>query len=246
MSSRRTRKKKTAAVESSPHWMTTYSDLVTLLLGFFILLFSISSINVERFQQIFASIQTSFLGYTGIMESEPEPLDLYEDLMVPENNYLEQALAERTAKVEAIKEKVEAFLLETGLEGTVEIRFEQRGVVMDLPDYIFFERGSAELRPEARQFLDKLSVLFSEMDDNNIIVEGHTCNLPINTPFYPTNWELSVARSVRVVRYLVEVKGMKPERFVATGYGEYQPLDTNETPEGRARNRRVTMVIAVD
>ena len=78
-----------------------------------------------------------------------------------------------------------------------------------------------------------------------MIIEGHTCTLPINTERYPSNWELSVARSVRVTRYLVETKGLEPDRFIATGYGEYQPLASNDTPEGRAKNRRVTIVLSL-
>ena len=115
---------------------------------------------------------------------------------------------------------------------------------MELPDYIFFERSSADLKPQAREILGKLAEFFEEID-NLVIIEGHTCNLPINTSQFPSNWELSVTRSVRVTRYLVEILGLPPGRFIATGYGEYQPLDTNDTPEGRSRNRRVTVVISL-
>jgi len=229
----------------SPLWMTTYSDMVTLLLTFFVLLFAMSVIDIERFQKIIISIQASFFGYTGIMEN-PTELDTPENGAAASNGtqVLEQSFLEKIRQAEEIKEREEAFLVEAGLKGAVEIKLEERGVVMEMPEYIFFERSSAELKQEAKQVLEKLAVFFKEID-NQVIIEGHTCNLPINTYQYPSNWELSVARSIRVTRYLVENLGLKPERFIATGYGEYQPLATNDTPEGRAKNRRVTIVISI-
>ena len=153
-------------------------------------------------------------------------------------------MLERAKEAEETMSKVESFLKEIGLEGEVELRLDERGIVMELPDYIFFERARADLRPEARTILDQFSLLFSDLD-RNIIIEGHTCNLPINVPEFPSNWELSVIRAVRVTRYLVEERGIRPDRLTATGYGEFQPLEPNLTPEARARNRRVTMVITL-
>lgn len=231
----------------SPLWMTTYSDMVTLLLTFFILLFAMSVIDIERFQKIITSIQTSFFGYTGIMESLPEPKDLENGagaIVESDIPALEESLLQKVRQAEDVKERLEKFLADAGLEGTVDIRLEERGVVMELPDYIFFERSSAELKPQSLEILARLAEFFKEIK-NQVIIEGHTCSLPINTLQYPSNWELSVARSVRVTRYLVEILGLPPGRFMATGYGEHQPLTTNDTPEGRARNRRVTVVISL-
>ncbi len=92
--------------------------------------------------------------------------------------------------------------------------------------------------------LDKLADLFQGLD-NRVIIEGHTCDLPIRTERFPSNWELSVGRSVAVTRYLVDQQGLSPERFIATGYGEYQPLVPNDSPTNRAKNRRVTVVISI-
>lgn len=241
---RRSRRKKLSE-EGSPAWMTTYGDMVTLLLTFFILLYSISIIDIERFQKIIISIQTSFLGHTGIMDQSPAPSEGAESERSFDQDFLtETAHLERIQRVEEIMIVVRSFLAEAGLEDEVELRLEERGIVMELPERIFFERARAELRDEARQVLDQLSELFRALDEP-VIVEGHTCNLPISGPEFPSNWELSVMRSVRVTRYLVEIKGLEPHRFTATGYGEYRPLESNETPEGRAKNRRVTIVISL-
>ena len=225
--------------------MTTFSDMATLLLTFFILLFSMSIIDVERFQQMIVSLQASFLGSTGIMELSPMPVEGSEvGQSFDPHEKLGQAYLERQQRLEEIKTAVESFLGEAGLTGAVEVRMEERGIVMEMPEHIFFERARADLRAEARQVLDRLSELFRRLDEP-VLIEGHTCNLPINEPEFPSNWELSVIRAVRVTRYLVEVQGLEPHRFTATGYGEFRPLDANDTPEGRARNRRVSIVITL-
>ncbi len=240
----RSRKKKKEQA-GSPLWMTTYSDMVTLLLTFFILLFTMSVIDIERFQTVIISIRTSFMGYTGIMDQTPDPFESPDDSRTFEDGFFsEAAMLERALEAETIIAEIEAFLAEMDLEGEVELRLDERGVVMELPDYIFFERARADLRPEALSILDKFSDLFHRLD-RNIIVEGHTCNLPINVPEFPSNWELSVMRAVRVTRYLVEEQELEPYRLTATGYGEYQPLEPNLTPEARSRNRRVTMVVSL-
>lgn len=248
MSSRRSRRPSKKEKVDTNSWMTTYTDMTTLLLAFFILIFSFSIIDVERFERILASIQLSFLGHTGILDSPPEISKPIPENLPVESGLLEQeeaALLGRMQEIEKVKRQVEEFLESIGLKGSVEVREEHRGVVMNLPDHIFFERSCADLRPEACTILDKLADLFRQME-HRIVVEGHTCDLPINLPLFPSNWELSVIRSVRVTRYLAEKQGLKANRFTATGFGEYQPLQSNETAEGRAANRRVTFVITIE
>lgn len=226
--------------------MLTYSDMVTLLLTFFILLFAMSAIDVGRFKATIISIQSSLFGYTGIFDPlEPEGPDS-PGTDEPEEplDELERAALERIREAGILQSQAEAFLERVDLGGMVEVKIEERGVVMELPNQIFFEQASAELKPQAREFLRELAQFFGEIRQR-IIIEGHTCTLPINTAQYPSNWELSVARSVRVTRYLVETYGLEPGRFTATGYGEHQPIATNDTPEGRAANRRVTVVLSL-
>ena len=244
------RKKKMSSEGGS--YLQTFADMVTLLLVFFILLFTMSVIDVQRFERVMDAIHMSFLGQTGILEdtreleeieeieSEPDP-DAVEAEVTPE----EMEILEQMREGEEIMEDAREFLDEAGLdEDEVDLEMEERGVVMELPDRIFFEIGEADLRPGARDILDLLADLFEGLD-NQVIIEGHTCDLPIQTERFPSNWELSVGRSVTVTRYLVEQRDLEPDRFIATGYGEYQPLVPNDTEENRARNRRVTVVISV-
>lgn len=129
------RQKKQTQEPGSPLWMTTYSDMVTLLLTFFILLYTMSVIDIERFQTVIISIQTSFLGHTGIMEQTPETRQSEEESMAYEEGFLsELAMLERAQEAEEVLEEVQAFLDEMGLAGEVELSLDERGVVMELPD----------------------------------------------------------------------------------------------------------------
>lgn len=238
----------------APHWMTTYGDMVTLLLTFFVLLFTFSSLDVKRFQEVMSAIQHSFMGRSGILVGSFDPtagegqrMDSAEAAL----QELAEALGEREHTVlemlhelEETYEKVKAFLQEAGLEDDIQLRLEERGIVLELPERILFDSGQAVIKREFLPTLDILVALLVELS-NQIIVEGHTDNRPIQTFLYPSNWELSVARSVSVARYLIERHEINPRRLVATGYGEHHPIDTNETPEGRSNNRRVTLVISV-
>ncbi len=247
-------KKKDAKDYGSPGWMTTYGDMVTLLLTFFILLFTFSSIDVKRFQEVMSAVQHSFMGRTGILigstsvgGEEGEKLDSLsmslEELAMAIGEE-EITVLEMMAELEQTYEDVKSFLQEAGLEDDVQLRLEERGIVLELPERILFDTGQAAIKRDFYPTLDLLAALLAGLP-NQIIVEGHTDNIPIRTVLYPSNWELSVHRAVSVARYLVEVHDLPPRRFVATGYGEFHPLDTNETPEGRARNRRVSIVISL-
>ncbi|MBS4032708.1 MAG: OmpA family protein [Clostridiales bacterium] len=218
----------------SPEWMTTYGDMVTLLLCFFILLYSYSVIDVQKFAQIISSIQVSFLGEKGIMEQSIEP---------SKGEMIELSLDHKFQDVLVTYQTVKEYLKEEGLEQDVKIRIEDRGVVLEIEDRILFDSARADIRREAEQMLVKVAGILAKLP-NKILVEGHTDNIPINTVFFPSNWELSVARAVRVVRFLSEAVNLPSERFIATGYGQYQPIASNETAEGRAKNRRVNIVIS--
>lgn len=117
-----------------------------------------------------------------------------------------------------------------------------RGLVIHLPEFLFFASGEAQIRPEAEPLLDRLAEILRKIP-NHVAVEGHTDNRPINTPQFPSNWELSVHRATSLVRYLVEKDHLDPARFAAAGYGEFAPLTGNDEEPGRRLNRRVDIVI---
>ncbi|HHY81546.1 MAG TPA: OmpA family protein [Clostridiales bacterium] len=240
---------------SSPSWLTTYSDLVTLLLTFFVLLYTFSSIDAAKFKQLAVSLQMALTGRAGesIFDGSPQPIgDLLDDVVtIPEatkkpvkDEASEDGLEILDKEIEKIYQIVKGFVEEEELEADVRLRVDRRGVIIDISDNILFDPGEAELKPESKLLLDKLTKLITAFD-NNIIVEGHTDNVPIKRSKFATNWELSVNRATTVVRYFAEEKNIAPNRLSAAGYGEYRPIVPNDTPENRALNRRVNILIEV-
>lgn len=230
-----TRRKPMSVPASS--WLTTYSDLVTLLLCFFVLLYSFSAIDVVKFRRFVASFQGVGIldGGTIPDSTSPIPIDQIGDTTTDTEGPFWSDTGRLTVHVKE-------FLSTHGIEGVVQVYRAEQGVLLELRDHVLFDSGRADIRAEGITLLNKLGELFSQMP-NEVTIEGHTDNIPIRTAEFPTNWELSGARSARVVRYFVEIRGLDPKRFAATGYGEHRPLEKNNTADGRARNRRVVFVI---
>jgi chemotaxis protein MotB len=219
-------------------WLVTYADMVTLLLCFFVLLFSMSRVEMDKFRAVISSLQ----GALGIMDGAVTPsLPPSDDLFDPEDLQA-QLLAQEMAQMRAMAAEFEEELAGMGLSDKVTVELEERGVVFRLADTVLFGIGKDELRPEARDVLLKVGQLLSRVS-NSVRVEGHTDNWPINTPRFPSNWELSTGRATSVVRFLIEESNLDPRQLQAAGYGEYHPIDTNDTAEGRQRNRRVDVII---
>lgn len=229
----------------APGWMTTFSDLMSLLLTFFILLFSMSNVDAKKFQDVTNSLRASFLGggeyiLEGTVSDSVITMDGVQDL--PEAN-IDGILIPQ--EIYDMYEKVADYLMENQLETVVTYSMDSKGVYVNIKDSILFDTGSAALKDGGIDFLSQMEGLINDFD-NDIVIEGHTDNVPINNVLYPTNWELSTARAVNVVRYLSEIEGIAPERLSARGYGEYSPIAPNDTVENRASNRRVNIFIVID
>jgi chemotaxis protein MotB len=138
-------------------------------------------------------------------------------------------------------QQIRVALSEEGLQEEVQLTLEKEGVSIQISTPMLFEPAEAELRAPSTQLLDRLSVALQKLD-TEIRVEGHTDNVPINSEQFPSNWELSSARATAVLKYLID-RGLPPERLAAVGYGEFRPIDTNETEAGRHRNRRVEIFV---
>jgi len=242
---------------SSSTWLTTYSDLVTLLLTFFVLLYTFSSIDAAKFKSIATSLQLALTGYISILEGEPPGIDGDVEGYLPNDNLDEQlgnldeklnqngeALDPLEQEIKKIYKRVQEFVEKEGLGADVRLRTDRRGVIIDISDNVLFDTGKADLKPESKELLDKLTELINSFD-NNIIVEGHTDNVPIRNSQFSSNWELSVHRATTVVHYFIEEKNISPERLSAAGYGEYRPIAPNDTAEHRALNRRVNILLEV-
>ena len=211
----------------------TYGDMMSLLLTFFVLIVSFSSMQETKFNQAAASLADAF----GVMSS-PESVIDFNTPIVP--NHSPQEEAEVLYEVRS----VEKLLLDEGLQDEVEVKVTDDGVLFSINAPFMFTSGGADLRNEPKTVLDKLAGFFTKFP-YQVKVQGHTDNIPINSAKYPSNWELSAARAVSVARYFQSL-GMPPEQIEATGYGEHRPKGDNATVEGRNKNRRVEIFLQLD
>lgn len=212
-----------------------FSNLFMILLAFFIFLYSFSTVDLNKFQAIKKSLQASLAGKNTVGNMSESNISRANDNAVSGKNT-------NLSDYEEVYFKVRTFITENRLGANVEIVDDDRGVILQIRDSALFETGKADLLKDSKDLLDKISVLLSTLQ-NNVAVEGHTDNVPINTFRFETNWDLSAERAVNVVRYLTEAKGLEPTRFSATGYGEYKPIVDNNTPENRMKNRRINILI---
>ncbi|NLY56855.1 MAG: OmpA family protein, partial [Firmicutes bacterium] len=137
---------------------------------------------------------------------------------------------------------IQSFLIEEGIADMVEAVLEERGVIIRFRDSVLFDTGRADIRPDGARIIDTIATYLVRIP-NHVRIEGHADNVPIRNARYPSNWELSTARATSVIRYLLTKTDISPERLSAAGYGEYRPVAPNDTPENRARNRRVDLVL---
>ncbi len=224
------RKRSDESKAGAPLWMTTYADMVTLLLAFFVLLFAFSSIDVQQFQRIMSAFQ----GGSSVLDG---------GRTITSADRFQEATAEIDfQQLYELERQLTVYLEEQSLDGIVFLEMEERGLIIRFADQVFFDLGRADLKPEAIAILDPMARLLRDLN-NPMRVEGHSDNLPISTQQFPSNWELSTHRASRVVRYLVEEQNFDPRQLSAAGYGEYRPILPNETAADRAMNRRVDIVI---
>ncbi|WP_027624824.1 flagellar motor protein MotB [Clostridium lundense] len=219
-------------------WLATYSDTVTLLLTFFILLYSFSSVDAQKFKQVASAFQSVLAGDSGetIFDFNMKNGDVP---LVGETTKMGTATGGRENE---LYDKVRDYVQKNDLQGSVQIKNDTKGVIIEVKDSILFETAQAQIKNNSLPILEKLNKLIASFP-NSIIVEGHTDNIPINNYKYDSNWELSTARAVNVLRYFVETRKQNPSRFTAAGYGEFKPLYPNDTDEHRAKNRRVNILI---
>ena len=241
---RRQQRKSVSDEASSSSWLTTFNDLVTLLMVFFVLLFSMSSINIEKVRAFQYALQSG-LGILrqGQMSSvsikEPQPIEdmshidtQSEGIRAPDKNSLIETL--RRDILQELKSDLE-----------IEVTLDHLGARLSFEDRVLFEFGKAAIHPEGYPFLDKIATVLKKVPDA-VRVEGHTDNIPIQTKRYPSNWELSVARAVNVVKYFAGAGKINPHRLSAVGYGESRPVVPNDTPSNRAKNRRVEILLLTE
>ena len=229
----------------SAGWLTTFNDLVTLLMVFFVMLFTMSTVDTRKMQDFQYALQSGL----GIMETgnkvavsvkKTQPVEDMSHIMT-------QAEGERNKHgsnqpggklADPIGQLVKADL-------GIQVTHTHQGTRLSFEDQVLFDFGRAAISPTGFIFLDKIADVLKKVP-YAVRVEGHTDNVPIQTHRFPSNWELSVARAVNVVKYFAEVSNIDPKRLSAVGYGESRPVAANDSPSDRAKNRRVEILLLTE
>lgn len=248
--------------KGSPAWMATFSDLMNLLLCFFVLLFSMSTVDAQKFELMAASFSETFsifsAGGQAIGEgmlisngvSQLNKLDNYiystgtdkdTEEIVPDA--LKEFENKKIAESEELAEKVEEALQETGMQQVISVNFNSQYVQLTMNGALLFDSGDADLKEESLPMMEQVAKILERYSEGIIEVEGHTDNVPMNGFKYSNNDELSSARAISVFQYLLENTNISPSMIKHSGRGEYIPIADNSTPEGRALNRRVEIKI---
>lgn len=231
-------KKKHEEHENHERWLVSYADFITLLFAFFVVMYSISSVNEGKFRTVSESIKAALHPIVST-PSTTLPFTVGENRALTVNPVIENA---KEPAVRRLRQIMRSLKNETHFE-IIELKELTNGdIVMTLPDTVLFRSGESVLRPEARPFIQAISEVLIELD-RHVRVEGHTDNVPIATAKFPSNWELSATRAVTVVRVFSEQYGVQSDHFTAVGHADSRPLADNLTPENRAKNRRVEIVV---
>jgi len=258
----RRKKRGEGGLDFGGNWLTTYSDMVTLLLCFFVMLFAMSVLDVQKFENFSRSIRNYFIksgsgsnllhqnmgkkiltvNFVNPDDTGKKIVDNERYIQTVEEIILDDREKIREERFAKVKEQLQQDLSELGMTDLVDIIEEKEFIIVRLNEQILFKPGSAEILDEGKNTLNVLGESLKALD-SDITVEGHTDTVPINTPLFPSNWELSTRRATNVVMYLVNEIGIDPTRLTAAGCGEYKPIADNSTAEGRSKNRRVEIKV---
>lgn len=216
-------------------WLLTYADMITLLTAFFLMLYSMSVMSKGKFTALATSVRSGFNGVAHGRAQDRSHTDPYADPgLLPNSQHLMYAEA---------MQSFQRYLALRNLNEKVTFREDERGVILSLSsDKLLFQSGMAEVQTEAEPVLRRVAKILLTVP-NRVQIEGHTCDLPIRTALYPSNWELSTARAGRVLRYFTETLRLPKSRFTAAGYADTRPLVPHTTERNRSRNRRVDILL---
>lgn len=213
-----------------PGWVVTYGDMMSLLLTFFILLVSFSTIQETKFKEAMESLQ----GALGVLKKYPTVVE-QPNILIPKPRQTENSQIYYEVR------KLEQFLLEKNMDQDVKVEVTSDGIKLSIVDSVLFASAKAEIQQGAEQLLDKIAIMVDGIG-KDVTISGHTDSRPINTVRFPSNWNLSAARAISVARRFQD-QGIDPKRMSAVGYGEFRPMETNETEAGRTANRRVEIFL---
>lgn len=248
-------------------WLIPYADLLTLLLALFIVLYSMNSVDVKKFEEMSEAFSVALSTGSGILteaaivksgdddgkkqdeaggviDSKDESKEESEDKDQTAEEKAREAIMEQEQKdLEDLKKKIDAYIEKNGLTTDLETQLNLSQLMITISDNALFAPAQATVKTESRELAVAIGKMLQQYPDYEVIVSGHTDTTPISTVFFKSNWDLSSMRAIRFMDILLENKQLKPERFSAIGYGEYRPVADNKTAAGKSKNRRVEVSI---
>ncbi len=219
-------------------WLVTYADLMTILLVFFVLLYTLAFFEKEKYKNVVETIKVQ-------VKENAKLIGLMELMEVPENMDTKITIEDITgmhSKEKTLFEKIKKFSRTNSQKQNISTRILDGKIIVSVKGKALFNSGSASLNNTAISIFDEIIQILNDYPDYNINIKGHTDNIPISTDIFPSNWELSAVRATTVLKYLIS-KGVDPKRLTATGYGKVMPLVPNTSENNRAQNRRVEFVL---
>jgi chemotaxis protein MotB len=258
----RRRKKHREQEHMDESWLVPYADILTLLLALFVVMFAMSSVDAQKFQLLSKSFNEMFSGGTGLLNfNSPEPqgnidapdirkkdekrseFQVEDPAEVKKKEEEKIALEKDRKELKELQEKVNAYIQKNSLSNKLQTSLTDEGLLVTIRDNVLFDSGSADVRNEDVKTANEIANLLVMDPPRNIIISGHTDNVPIKNSRFDSNWELSVMRAVSFMKIILDNPKLDPRWFSAKGFGEFQPVASNNTSEGKARNRRVEILI---
>ncbi|PQP84013.1 flagellar motor protein MotB [Paenibacillus sp. PCH8] len=237
-------------------WLLPYSDLMTLLLALFIVLFGMSSIDAAKFEQMASALNSALNGGSGIldhtsMNPDTPGADLGKNKQEPKEitkntpgQITDAQMAQKEQEdLEKLKKRLDQYISKNGLSDQLNTKLNQSELKITISDNALFSSGRADVKPESRSLAKAISSMLQEFPEYEVVVSGHTDNIPISNNQYKDNWDLSADRALNFLKILLLNTKLDPSKFTPSGYGEYHPIASNDSNVGRAQNRRVEVSI---
>jgi chemotaxis protein MotB len=211
-------------------WLLTYADLITLLMIFFVVMYSMSQVDKAKFESVAAQLSIVMGGGSIVSQADSGSKGILEDMPAPSESEMDVA-----------QEKLEEYIQENGLGQMARVYRDERGMIVSLNEGLLFDSGSAGLDKDSQAVLSKIANAIKGLP-NYVRVEGFTDNVPIKTSQFASNWELASQRAINVSKLMID-SGLIPERLSTVSYGEYRPMFANDSDENKRRNRRVDIIV---
>jgi chemotaxis protein MotB len=234
-------------------WLIPYADLLTLLLALFIVLYAMSSVDSKKFEDMSKAFNVAFSTGVGVLDSTTVVTTGQQMDNANKNNRrpddstkqedLKALMQKEQEDLEKLKRQIDKYIQTNGLTTQLETKLNQSQLTITISDNALFPSGSAKVKPEARALALAIANILQQYPRYEVVVAGHTDNEPISTAEFQSNWDLSSSRAIRFMDVLLSNKKLDPKLFSAIGYGEYRPVDSNNTAIGRSKNRRVEVSI---